>query len=180
MSERSRRLFFAAVFALAFYVFGAMAVESFANYYTWGLIGHAEFQAYHNALSPRIIGFMVAPWLVEICLVFVLMSRRPKAIPLSALVTIQALNTVILVSTILIQAPIQFEFDANGFSQEALDRLIATDPIRWVSGILKMAVYLSMMAWVIASDDVGEGVAAQNKLIKFSEFSKDSGPGRIG
>jgi hypothetical protein len=174
MSEKNRRLFFTAVFALAFYVFGAACVESFVNYYTWSYVGHAEFQAYHNALSPRIIAVMVLPWLVEICLTFVLIGQRPKAIPLSAIATVQTLNFVALVSTILIQLPIQIEFGENGFSQEAVDRLIATDPIRWVSGILKMIVYLSMMSWVASGDEIRDGRASQNNLRKFSEFSKDS------
>lgn len=153
MSEKNRRLFFTAVFALAFYVFGAACVESFVNYYTWGFIGPEKFQAYHNALSPRIIAVMVFPWLVEICLTFVLMSQRPKAVPFAAVVTAQTLNFVALVSTIFIQLPIQIEFGEYGFSREALDRLIATDPIRWVSGMIKMTVYLSMMSWVVNADE---------------------------
>jgi hypothetical protein len=174
MSEKNRKLLFVAVFALAFYVFGAACVESFVNYYTWGLIGADEFQAYHNALSPRIVTVMVAPWLVEICLTFVLMRNRPSVIPVSALAAAQALNFVALVSTIFIQLPIQMQFGENGLSLEALDRLIATDPIRWVSAILKMILYLSMMSWVVNSEELWSGSAIQNKFRKPSEFSKDS------
>ena len=42
MTERHRRFFFFAVFALVFYLVGASFVESFASYPTWKLVGANE------------------------------------------------------------------------------------------------------------------------------------------
>ncbi len=145
MTEKYRRAFFTLIFALMLYVTGGYFVESFVNYPSWRIIGPAEFRAYHNALGTGIIRFMVAPWFVEIALTFFLIYFRPRAVPLPGLLVAQGLNLVSLASSIFIQIPIQMHFGNHGMSVEHLDRLIATDPIRWVSFILKLFVYLWMM-----------------------------------
>lgn len=144
------------MFSLVFYVAGAAFVESFVNYPTWYLIGPDTFQAYHNALSARIIPFMVLPWFVEIILTFALMSFRPVSIPLQAVVMAQVFNLISLASSIFIQIPIQMQLGESGLSIQAIDKLIATDTIRWVSLILKAGIYLWMMNRLIRS--AGEGV----------------------
>lgn len=153
MTEKNRRVFFTLMFALVLYVSGAYFVEAFVNYPSWRMIGAAEFRAYHNALGARIIPFMVAPWFVEIALTFLLIRFRPRAVPLPAILVAQALNLIALASTIFIQIPIQIQFGNNGMSVEALDRLIETDPIRWVSLILKLFVYLWMMLRLVRAED---------------------------
>lgn len=154
MTERNRRIYFTLQFALVFYVAGAALVESFANYPSWRVIGAAEFKAYHAALSARIIPLMVLPWLFEIVSTFVLIRFRPRAVPLRGLAFAQALNLIALASSIFIQIPIQFELGENGFSPSAIDRLIATDPIRWVALIIKVVIYVWMMVRCMA--EVGE------------------------
>lgn len=149
MTEKNRRVFFTLMFALVLYVIGGYFVEAFVNYPSWRMIGAAEFRAYHNVLGAGIIRFMVAPWFVEIALTFLLIYFRPRAVPLWGLLVAQALNLVSLTSTIFIQIPIQMHFGTHGMSVEALDRLIATDPIRWVSFSLKLIVYLWMMLQMV-------------------------------
>lgn len=152
MTEKNRRVFFTLMFALVLYVMGAYFVETFVNYPSWRAIGAAEFRAYHNALEARIIPFMVIPWFVEIALTFLLIRFRPRAVPLQAIMLAQLFNLVSLASTIFIQIPIQIQFGNHGMSVEALDRLIETDAIRWVSLSLKLIVYLWMMLRLVTSD----------------------------
>jgi hypothetical protein len=149
MSENLKRLLFMFVFALMFYVGGASFIESFVNYPTWKLIGANEFQNYHNALSSLIIRLMVLPWLVEIVLTILLVWFRPPVIPPTAIVAALTLNLIALVSTIFIQIPIQTELGENGLSLYAIDKLIETDPIRWLALIIKAIVYLWMMSLVV-------------------------------
>ena len=52
---------FLITFALTFYGMGASFIEAFVNYPTWRLVGADEFRAFHRALSPLVIGYMVAP-----------------------------------------------------------------------------------------------------------------------
>jgi hypothetical protein len=72
---------FLITFALVFYGMGAASVESFVNYPTWPLIGPNEFRAYHRALGPLIIGYMVVPMLVATILTILLLWFRPASIP---------------------------------------------------------------------------------------------------
>lgn len=167
MTEKNKNTFFALIFTLVFYVTGAMFVEQLVNYPTWRLIGPAEFKAYHNMLSARIIPFMVIPWFVEVLLTFALMKFRPSAVPLSAIVFAQAFNIIGLVSSIFIQIPIQLQLDESGFSLYAINKLIETDPIRWVSAILKGIVYLWMMIRVVR----GSGEAADRNAPFYSSIS---------
>lgn len=145
MTEHNRRVFFTLIFALVLYVTGAYFVEAFVNYPSWRMIGASEFRAYHNVLGSRIIPFMVIPWFIEIALTFLLMRFRPRTVPLSAIIVAQIFNLVALASTIFIQIPIQIQFGNSGMSVEALERLIKTDAIRWISLGLKLFVYFWMM-----------------------------------
>ena len=145
MTDAKRRSFFTLVFALALYVAGASFVQSFVNYPSWALIGPGEFRAYHHQMESRIIPFMVIPWFVEIICIFALMWLRPLEVRLGAIVAVQAFNLIALASTILIQIPLQIELGDQGISPAVLERLIATDPIRWISLVCKLALYLWIM-----------------------------------
>lgn len=160
MTEKNRKIFFTLVFTLVFYVAGASFIQSFVNYPTWHLIGPDTFQAYHNAMSSRIIQFMVLPWFVEIILTFALMRFRPSSIPLPLIEFAQTFNLIALVSTIFVQIPIQMQLGESGLSPQALDKLIESDPIRWASLVLKVVLYVWMMLRVInAKDTVTEQAA---------------------
>src|SRR5688500_7095659 len=80
-SNKTSLWLFLITFALVFYGMGAAAVESFVNYPTWPLIGANEFQAYHRALGPLIIGHMVVPLLFATILTMLLLWLRPASIP---------------------------------------------------------------------------------------------------
>lgn len=148
MKESTRRAFFACVFALVFYVTGAAFVQSFVNYPTWRTIGADEFQSYHNAMSPLIQKFMVFPWLISIVLTATLFKLRPRVVPAWMVWVALVFNLVIVTSTALIQFPIQIQLGQSGMSHKAIERLIETDPIRWVSGIVVAFAYLRMM-WLV-------------------------------
>lgn len=155
MTENAKRLLFSFVFALVFYVTGAAFVQSFVNYPTWKLIGVGEFQNYHNAMSPLIIKFMVLPWLSEIVLTVLLFWLRPRVIPVWMVAFALVFNLIILASTAAIQVPIQVELGENGLSHQAIEKLLKTDPIRWVSGSLLAFLYLGMMSRVVLAPEDG-------------------------
>lgn len=149
MTENYKRLYFMILFALVFYVVGAGFVQSFVNYPTWHLVGAAEFKAYHNEMSPLIMKFMVLPWLAEILLTILLLRLRPRAVPRRAVAVALALNAVSVVSTALIQIPIQIQLGDSGLSLELLNQLLETDLIRVAAGVLKALLYLWMMSLVV-------------------------------
>jgi hypothetical protein len=113
-------------FALVFYGMGAASVESFVNYPTWPLIGANEFRAYHRALGPLIIGYMVIPLLVATILTILLLWFRPAPIPRWIVWLAIVLQLFVWVSTFTIQLPIQGRLSADGLSLPLIDRLRVT------------------------------------------------------
>jgi len=136
-------------FALTFYCVGAAFVEAFVNYRTWPLIGPAEFQAYHQALSPRIVGTLVIPLAVQTVMSIVLLWFRPRSIPKRTIVIAVACSLIIWASTILIQIPIQRQLYSSGYSLELINKLILTDWLRKVFLIADALLFVWMMGRLI-------------------------------
>ena len=126
---------------------GASFVESFVNYPTWPLIGANEFRAYHRALSPLIIGYMVIPMLVATILTILLLWFRPGSIPRWMVWLAIVLQLVVWVSTFTIQLPIQGQLSADGLSLPLIDHLRVTNFwFRRVPYIANSFLFLWMMS----------------------------------
>jgi hypothetical protein len=144
-------------FALVFYVLGATFIEGFVNYRTWHLIGAAEFRAYHQAVSPRILAFLVAPHSLTLVLTFLLLWWRPGPIPPWSVWLSLALNLVPVVVTIVSQIPIQLEFDRKGLSLPSLERLIRMEWLRSVPHSLNAVLFLWMISQILAAGSSRRG-----------------------
>jgi hypothetical protein len=127
VADRGSVWLFLITFVLVFYGMGAAFVESFVNYPTWRYIGAAEFQAYHQALSPLIIGFMVVPVFLAIPLTALLIWKRPFPIPSWALWLALLMQIIGAVSSATIQIPMQVQLSTNGLSLALIDQLISTN-----------------------------------------------------
>src|SRR4051794_7890982 len=106
-TNRSSVWLFVITFSLTMYGVGASFVESFVNYPTWRLIGPGEFLAYHHAISPLVVGFMVIPMVIGTILTILLVWFRPPGIPRWAIWLSIGLQMLIWVSTAFIQIPMQ-------------------------------------------------------------------------
>lgn len=141
---------FLITFALVFYGLGAASVESFVNYRTWPLIGANEFRAYHRALSPLIIGYMVIPLVVATLLTMLLLWFRPASIPRWMIWVALGLQLVAWVSTFTIQLPIQGQLSADGLSLPLIDRLRVTSFwLRRVPNMANALLFLWMMSLLL-------------------------------
>lgn len=143
-------------FALVFYAMGAGFVEGFVNYRTWHLIGPAEFTAYHQALSPRIIGFLVIPAFSIAALTFLLIWWRPSPIPLWSVLVSLSLSLIVIIVSVTLQIPIQSEFYRGGFSLPLLERLILMDWLRKVPVVLNAILFLWMMSRVLRKAELAQ------------------------
>jgi hypothetical protein len=138
---------FLITFALVFYGMGAASVESFVNYPTWRLIGANEFRAYHQALTPLIIGYMVMPMLVTTILTIFLLWIRPASIPRWMVWLAIVLQLIVWISTFTIQLPIQGQLSADGLSLPLIERLRVTSFwLRRVPHIANAFLFLWMMS----------------------------------
>lgn len=141
---------FLITFALIFYGMGASFVESFVNYPTWRLIGPGEFLAYHQALSPLIIGYMVIPLVAATVLTLLLAWFRPPPIPRWGIWVSVVLQLISWISTALIQIPIQMELSKNGLSFPLIDQLIFTNFwFRKVPQVINVILFLWMMSLLL-------------------------------
>lgn len=155
-TKTSIRLFLIS-FALVFYGMGASFMESFVNYPTWRLIGANEFRAYHQALSPLVIGYMVIPMLITTIMTIVLLWVRPAPIPRWVIGLAVVLQLIIWVSTFSIQLPIQMQLSGNGLSLPLIDQLIFTNWwLRKVPQIINALLFLWMMSLLLRVNSASE------------------------
>ena len=148
-SNASIRLFLIC-FALVFYGVGASFVESFVNYPTWRLIGANEFRAYHQALTPLVIGYMVIPMLITTLLTSFLLWFRPAPIPQWAIWLAVVLQLIIWASTVAIQLPIQMQLSRDGLSLPLINGLIFTNWwLRKVPQIINALLFLWLMSLLL-------------------------------
>lgn len=159
MTEKRRRFFFFAVFALVFYLVGASFVESFANYPTWKLVGANEFAGYYHELASRIVKLMVLPGVLEILLTIALFWLRPRAVPRWAVALALVLNMVRFVSTAIAQTRFQEQLGAGAVSPDEINRLIHADYLTQAVSIARALLYLWMAARVVGA---GESETAKN------------------
>ena len=137
-------------FALVFYGVGASFVESFVNYPTWRLIGANEFRAYHQALTPLVIGYMVIPTLITTLLTSFLLWFRPAPIPQWAIWLAVVLQLIIWASTVAIQLPIQMQLSRDGLSLPLINGLIFTNWwLRKVPQIINALLFLWLMSLLL-------------------------------
>lgn len=149
-ATKSPTWLFLITFALIFYGMGASFVESFVNYPTWRLIGAGEFLAYHHAISPLVIGYMVIPMVVATVLTILLAWFRPAPIPRWAIWLSVILQMLVWVSTATIQIPIQIQLSATGLSLPLIDQLIFTNLwFRKVPQIINIFLFLWMMSLLL-------------------------------
>lgn len=141
---------FVITFALVFYGMGAATVETFVNYPTWRLIGANEFRAYHQALGPLVIRYMVIPLLATTVLTIVLLWFRPAPVPRWAIWLSVLLQLVTWISTATIQIPIQLQLSSDGLSLPLIERLMITSWwLRRVPHIINAVLFLWMMSLLL-------------------------------
>ena len=117
---------FSVYILLAFYVFGGGVVNSLVAYRTWRAVGANEFPEFHQIDSSLIIPLFVIFFFLSFIPQILLFWFRPMVIPKRLVLLALFSNLITLVSTVIIQIPIQVELDKK-FSLELIDRLISTD-----------------------------------------------------
>ncbi len=117
---------FSVYILIAFYVFGGGIINSLVAYRTWRWVGADEFPKFHQIDSSLIIPLFVFFFFLSFIPQILLFWFRPVVIPKWLVWLALLFNLITLVSTIIIQIPIQVELDKK-FSLELIERLISTD-----------------------------------------------------
>ena len=135
-------------FALTFYCLGTTYFEAFVNHRTWHLVGPREFPANHQALTPRVVAVMLFPTGVYALSLVALLVLHPASISRTAIATSLALVGIAIVSSALVQVPIQRQLGSTGVTAALPERLISTDLV-WrkvplgLNAVLRLAAFRS-------------------------------------
>jgi hypothetical protein len=118
---------FIAFVLLVCYVTGASAMERFVNYSTWPVLSSVkEFPLYHSLFTRSALIVLVIPAFASIIPNIIMIRYRPDYIPAVAIWICLLLALLMIISSFLIQFPLESELD-KGYSQHTVDRLIYTD-----------------------------------------------------
>lgn len=128
MSNKNKisSIVFAVYILLGFYVFGGGVVNALVAYKTWRVVGAKEFPEFHHIDSSLIIPLFVVFFFLSFIPQILLLWFRPMIIPKWLVWLALLFNFITLVSTIMIQIPIQQQLDKQ-FSAELIEKLISTD-----------------------------------------------------
>ena len=139
---------FSVYILLAFYVFGGGIVNSLVAYRTWRAVGANEFPEFHHIDSALIIPLFVVFFFLSFIPQILLFWFRPIVIPKWLVWLALLFNFITLVSTIVIQIPIQVELDKK-YSLELIERLISTDFVYRRIPMLLLAIVNFIMLYTV-------------------------------
>jgi hypothetical protein len=151
MSESGRRILFVVLFGVVFFQTGAHVSQSFVNYPAWQFIDRASFPAYHRVMTVGAFRFLLVPRLVELALALVVLLFPPRPIQRWMLVLGIGLALGGFLSTAFVQRPIHVQLETIGNTPELLSRLRTTDWVRHGLEILRAALYLWMLSFLVSS-----------------------------
>ena len=118
-------------FALFFYQWGAANLEGFMNYPVFRDAGEklarADYLTLRQLIMQRVVPLLIVPFVLTIAVTIALALHGSRLVPRSLLLAILALQAVIAISTLAIQAPIQLQLNREGHDLAAATRLIVTD-----------------------------------------------------
>ncbi|HEU4428172.1 MAG TPA: hypothetical protein VFT98_05430 [Myxococcota bacterium] len=138
-------------FGLFFYQWGAANLEGFLNYPLFRdmgeKLGRDDYLALRAGITRRIVPLLVAPFALSIVCTLALTLRGSQLVPRALLLAILALQAVIAISTLTIQAPIQLRLNREGHDLAVATRLIVTDfwlrkvPVQIEGGLVLYALW---------------------------------------
>jgi uncharacterized BrkB/YihY/UPF0761 family membrane protein len=150
MNKRHKKstLIFSIYILLALYVFGGGMVTSLVTYRTWKWVGPNEFLKFHQADNTHIIPVFVIFFFLSFIPQILLFWFRPAVIPKWMIWLALLFNLIMLISSIIIQIPIQMELDKT-FSMELIERLISTDLTFRVIPMILLAIINFIMLYKV-------------------------------
>lgn len=141
---------FMAYLLLTFYCFGGGMMNEFVEYLSYADLGRyvspADFARWHQATSQNVLPFLVLPILLGNIALIALFFNRPTSVPKWTLWVALSCALTAWASTILLQVPIEAQFDQGHYSPALMDHLWQTDWIRKGAFFIEIGVVLYMAA----------------------------------
>lgn len=151
MHETTRRMLFMLLFAVVFFQTGAHVAQAFVNYPAWQFISAESFPDYHRVMTSGALRVLLLPRVIELALAVVVLWFCPNALKRWMLGLATALTLCAFLSTVFIQLPIHRQLGTLGNTPELLTQLRTTDWLRQIPELLRAALYLWMMSFIVRS-----------------------------
>ena len=137
-----------ATFALVFCYLGFDLTMQFVHYPLWTLIGPAGFPAYQSASGARTVPLVAILALPALASSVMLLWLRPAGIPVWAVWIGIALQFVPLVSTALVELPLQGQLLTGGPVPSVVASLVSTD---LMFRVLPIVLYALLLLWMMGA-----------------------------
>ncbi len=119
-------------------------MDRFVGYESWVDLGKyisvSDFGKWHTVTSRNIIKVFVVPMSFRTLLTIALFWFRPTIISRRYIWVLLICQLIAAASTSLIQVPIQFQLDKEGYSLDLLNRLLSTDWLRKILLVLEAGI----------------------------------------
>jgi hypothetical protein len=149
---------------LSFYSFGTAMMDYFMLYPSRFFVGENEFVQYHQFLESTIMPISVFPFLAIIVMNILIFWFRSPYVSKKLLWISCACLIIDLLSTVLIQAPWNFEL-SEGKNIELMEKITNTNWLRVIlesSQVIVVFLMLKQFTFAIISTQVMTDVARQN------------------
>jgi hypothetical protein len=129
---------------LSFYSYGTAMMDYFMLYPSRFFVGESEFVQYHQFLESAIMPISVFPFLVIIVMNILIFWFRPPYVPGKLLWISFACLIIDLLSTVLIQAPWNFEL-SEGKNIVLMEKITNTNWLRVILETSQVVVVFFML-----------------------------------
>jgi hypothetical protein len=135
--------------ALTLYMAGMIWSMQILEYPLFALVGPKEFPAYHQRHNRGLPILVILPSFAAFVSAVVLIFVRPARLPLWSSIVVAALDLVIIVVTVVREAPLHARLDRDGYSSQVIRQLVSGNWIRtilWTVNALLLLVLTAQLA----------------------------------
>ena len=134
---------FIVTLALTLYMTGMIWSMQILEYPLFALVGQKEFPAYHQRHNRGLPYLVILPSIAAFVSAVVLIFTRPARLPLWSSIVIAVLDLLIIVATVVREAPLHARLDREGSSPEVIRQLVSGNWIRtllWTANAVLLLV----------------------------------------
>jgi hypothetical protein len=137
--------------ALTLYMSGMIWSMQVLEYPLFTLVGPKEFPAYHRLHNRKLLFLVILPSLAAFISAVVLIFTRPARLPLWASIVVAVLDLVIVVATVVREAPLHAQLDREGYSPTVIRQLVQGNWIRTLLWTVNALLLLVLTAQFVAA-----------------------------
>jgi hypothetical protein len=136
--------------AMSLYMTGMIWSMQILEYPLFAFVGPKEFPAYHQHHNRGLPFMVILPSILAFLSAVALIFTRPTRLPLWLSVVIAALDVLIILATVVREAPLHGRLDREGYSTEVIRQLVLGNWIRtilWSINAIILLVVTSQFVW---------------------------------